>query len=673
MTSSPTGKEQTTETHTEGRSGRRGRMWRALAQPFVDTGRYKAPRYLRVFDFFAKLLALPWLLLLCWALYAAVVQLLEPIPDVEQADRRRAYFYAIGLTLTALGALIGAPLVLVRTFISDRQAQAAEEQRRIEQEEREIAEQTHFTTLYSRAIEQLGANATVRVNGQTKSVPAIEVRIGAIYALERIAMQSDADYRPIIETLCAYVRQNSGPAIEIEGPVVPELEPLESSEAQAERLDAIEWHASALATRGGEIRREVSAKRHDRYANRPDIRAALDVLMRRPRHRRQLEAYNWEEPPSLLDSEGLTDMGTTSASGESFSADEVYKRLMQGLREGHLQLIEERCKNVAEFKERLRSWKLSAGEDAWSLDLGGAILQGMNRERVDFRRMSLQRARMEGAWVMSAEMQGADLEEVRMDGAFLPGVDLRGANLQRSRLDGADLMGAVMDGADLGGAQMRGSDLSVAWLGGADLDGARAEGANFEWAHMEGAYLGGAKLERANLVGADLEGAEMGKTEAQRWLMHGAFAGVAHLTPVEVTEDARLTRAVGLRAMGAADLKEARLEAADLRAARMDEANLREADMTRASLKSADLSQVKGLVQEQLDVAFGDGSVLLPDGVDRPGHWRHESLNDNAYYGRFRSWIESQSRPWPHAPVYKHWSDVEPIPFERPAEPSEIA
>lgn len=37
----------------------------------------------------------------------------------------------------------------------------------------------------------------------------LEVRLGAVYALERIARDSEEDYWPVIEILTAYVRENA--------------------------------------------------------------------------------------------------------------------------------------------------------------------------------------------------------------------------------------------------------------------------------------------------------------------------------------------------------------------------------------------------------------------------------------------------------------------------------
>src|SRR5208283_4013250 len=65
-----------------------------------------------------------------------------------------------------------------------------------------VAEQGHITDRYTKAIEQLGALTAA-------SKPNVEVRLGAIYALERIAFDSPRDHWPIMEVLTAYVRQNA--------------------------------------------------------------------------------------------------------------------------------------------------------------------------------------------------------------------------------------------------------------------------------------------------------------------------------------------------------------------------------------------------------------------------------------------------------------------------------
>src|SRR5215218_5855243 len=59
-----------------------------------------------------------------------------------------------------------------------------------------VAEQGHITDRFTKAVEQLGSDK-------------LEVRLGGIYALERVARDSRRDHGPIMETLTAFVRENA--------------------------------------------------------------------------------------------------------------------------------------------------------------------------------------------------------------------------------------------------------------------------------------------------------------------------------------------------------------------------------------------------------------------------------------------------------------------------------
>ena len=72
---------------------------------------------------------------------------------------------------------------------------------RIAAENVKIADRNSFTDTFTKAIEQLGASS--------QDKPSIEVRLGAIYALEKLSQSNDDYYQAIIDILCSYVRQNS--------------------------------------------------------------------------------------------------------------------------------------------------------------------------------------------------------------------------------------------------------------------------------------------------------------------------------------------------------------------------------------------------------------------------------------------------------------------------------
>jgi hypothetical protein len=78
----------------------------------------------------------------------------------------------------------------------------------VAQENLKVSQEGQITERFTRAVNQLGAIDQL-------GNPAIEIRLGGIYALERIANESQKDgsptkdYWPIMEILTAYIRKNS--------------------------------------------------------------------------------------------------------------------------------------------------------------------------------------------------------------------------------------------------------------------------------------------------------------------------------------------------------------------------------------------------------------------------------------------------------------------------------
>jgi uncharacterized protein YjbI with pentapeptide repeats len=140
--------------------------------------------------------------------------------------------------------------------------------------------------------------------------------------------------------------------------------------------------------------------------------------------------------------------------------------------------------------------------------LHGANLSELQLQRTVFGEVSLERANLE-----RAQMQGTVLNEVRLQGANLSGAHLQGTDLSASDLRGADLTEAQLqgatfspwlDGASLSGAQLQAADLSRARLQGANLSAARLQGADLSGAHLQGTELSTTNVRGANLRGAVL-------------------------------------------------------------------------------------------------------------------------------------------------------------------------
>ncbi|MBF0465415.1 MAG: pentapeptide repeat-containing protein [Nitrospirae bacterium] len=123
-------------------------------------------------------------------------------------------------------------------------------------------------------------------------------------------------------------------------------------------------------------------------------------------------------------------------------------------------------------------------------------------------------ADLQGAVLISADLQEAYFGYANLQGAFLPKADLQGAffgynGMDESRpanLQVANLSEDNLSGAYLGYANLQGADLSNANLSGASLGYANLQGADLSNANLSGAYLQGASLKCADLTKATLHG-----------------------------------------------------------------------------------------------------------------------------------------------------------------------
>ena len=102
-----------------------------------------------------------------------------------------------------VAAIIGFPFLIRRTWAANRsataalkQAEASAQQSKIAAKQSEIAADQSIAEAFTRAITHLGDKK-------------LEIRIGGIYALARIARDSKKDHWPIMEILTAFVRQKA--------------------------------------------------------------------------------------------------------------------------------------------------------------------------------------------------------------------------------------------------------------------------------------------------------------------------------------------------------------------------------------------------------------------------------------------------------------------------------
>lgn len=231
------------------------------------------------------------------------------------------------------------------------------------------AEQTLATTLAATQDNQRTERVTRAI--EQLAHDRIEVRLGAIFALERLARESAIDSSPIFQLLCAYVRQRAA------------------------------WDAERPAARPSE-----------------DIQAVLTVL-----GRRQVAAA--DGPPLDLRRTDLrgADLKDARLDGTNLVEAHLEEASLQGvhlrgadLREAHL--------TGADLVEAHLT-----GADLCGAHLGAAYLVEAHLENAN-----LGGAHMEGAYLGGAHLEGADLGGAHLDGAYIYKAHLEGASLHGARI-----------------------------------------------------------------------------------------------------------------------------------------------------------------------------------------------------------------------------------------------
>jgi len=265
----------------------------------------------------------------------------------------------------------------------------------------DLQREGQITDRFTKAIDQLGAvegtamSADVR-SGVNRSNIKLEVRLGGIYALERIAQDSPKDHWTIIEVLTAYVRENS-PTIE-------------GSEQTVGKLGSLPTPIPP----GAETKQPHV---------RADIQAILTVIGRRN--------VAHDPPDRIVHLPNANLVGADLVGAHLEKADVIGADLRGAfLRVAHLK----------------------------KADVIGADLSGAHLRCADLTGADLSGADLTGADLPGADLSGAHLNRVDLAGADLSRADLKGADLTGAIGSiGADLSGADLGGADLSGADLTGA------------------------------------------------------------------------------------------------------------------------------------------------------------------------------------------------------------------------
>jgi uncharacterized protein YjbI with pentapeptide repeats len=255
-----------------------------------------------------------------------------------------------------------------------------------------LSREGQVTDRYTKAIEQLGSDK-------------LDVRIGGIYALERVARDSARDHTTIMEVLAAFIREHSH-----------------------KRWPVPEKNDAALPER----------------TTRPDVQAALTVIGRRDTTRDQLRI-----DLKFAELHGA-DLGGAQLAGPR--AVVVRRRgvgIVGARRIGGVDLTGANLRRADFTSAQLSGARLSGADltdaNLTSAQLSGADLTGANLADADLNGATFTGAHLRGAR-FTGTRPNASLTRADHSGADLTGADLTGAALTAPDLTVLDLTGAKLDG-----------------------------------------------------------------------------------------------------------------------------------------------------------------------------------------------------------------------------------
>ncbi|WP_158744768.1 pentapeptide repeat-containing protein [Streptomyces sp. NRRL S-1448] len=315
----------------------------------------------------------------------------RPRTDTHTAGNRLQWAALVASSLPGIAALAALLFTWVSVEQSGKQLQ--------------IAERGQVTGRFNAAIGNLAS-------------PAVDIRLGGLYGLERLMRDSPHDQPTVVTLLTAYVREHAHGKV--------------GGSASARPATDVQAAMTVLANRD---------PRHDGSGDF-DLRNVrlrhLGYLGMWDRSRQRVIGINFPE----------ADFSAADLSDADFEHAHLAGAVMAGT--------------------ALREATLDGAELADAV-LADADLARSHLVRADLRRIQAAGAHFEDTYLTKAEMEEAGLRRASLVRASLPGAILRGADLRQADLRDADFTGADLTGADLTGAK----NLSTAGFDGAVLKGTR--------------------------------------------------------------------------------------------------------------------------------------------------------------------------------------------------------
>lgn len=306
--------------------------------------------------------------------------------------------------------------------------------RRTAAERHALDEASQITERFTRAIDHLGSRQ-------------LDIRLGGIYALERIARDSAPDHPQIVEVLTAFIREQSR--------IRPDKQPA----IRRNRSDTVSPTTLDSDTDGHTWPPQLPT----------DVQAAATVLGRRDASRDVSNTY--------------LDLARTYLAGARLTGSHLAGAQLQD-----------------------SSLTRAALVDA---QLGGADLTRAALGGVDFAGARLELAKLTEAQLDNAVLRRADMRHAALANATLHYVDGQGVDLSYADLTYASMSKSNLEEATMICVNLNSAQLGRASLNQADLREASCRGANFYGATLRHCYLVACDLREADFTDADLDSADL--------------------------------------------------------------------------------------------------------------------------------------------------------------------
>ena len=309
----------------------------------------------------------------------------------------------LGLVLAGIIAL---PLAIWRGVVADRQASAAQRQAETALEQADTAHQSLLNERYQQGAEMLG-NAV------------LSVRIGGIYALERLAKESPYEYHvQIMKLLCAFARH---------------------------------------PTRDEDYEKKLAERKADpRMLSLPreDVQAAIDAIGSRDKKRVEIEMSQDFELNLMGADLSFARIGHVNLSGAMLHYAILSRTNISSVDLSHAYLT-----GTVMKKATLNNVDFTDAR-AQGVDLSGAMVFQNGKPLFD-----LDSAKLRDAQLFDVDLSGKSIQDAKLDQVQIKTSDLSGTHFLRSKLPRARIFKSKLSGAeilrtDMSGAILRDTDLS---------------------------------------------------------------------------------------------------------------------------------------------------------------------------------------------------------------------